>query len=128
MSSRTFRQQFADFKKSSVGQEITKYLYNKQLGICPINKCFISLNEKTHLSHIIPLSYCERINRYDLCIDEKNLFLELGKSNTKRSNKVVDELLQDLLLEIDLSQEELLLLKEYITCPESIEVLQSHIL
>jgi hypothetical protein len=124
---RSFRQQFADFKKSSVGQEITKYLYNKQLGLCPINKCSIFLNSKAHLSHIIPLSYCERINRYDLCIDERNLFLELGKSNVKRSNKVVDELLEDLLLEIDLSQKELVILKEYINSPESMLVLQQHI-
>ena len=111
---RTYRQRFGDYKKSSIGQEVCKYLYNKQLGICPINKCAITLNDKTHLSHIIPLSYCEKINRYDLCIDERNLFLELGKSNVKRKNKIVNELIEDLLLEIDLSQEQLILLiREY---------------
>ena len=107
---RTYRQLFGDFKKSSVGSEIVKALYNKQLGLCPINKCAITLNEDTHLSHIIPLSYCEEIGRYDLCIDERNLFLELGTSNKKRKNKVVKELLEDLLLEIDLSDTELELL------------------
>lgn len=108
---RTYRQLFGDFKKSSVGTEIVKYLYNKQLGMCPINKCCITLNEDTHLSHIIPLSFCERIGRYDLCINEKNLFLELGTSNRKRKNKVVHELLEDLLLEIELSDAELQLLE-----------------
>jgi hypothetical protein len=111
---RTFRQRFGDFKKSTIGHEVTKYLYHKQLGLCPINKCSISLNDKTHLSHIIPLSFCEEIGRYDLCIDDRNLFLELGTSNIKRKNKIVTELIEDALLEIDLSQEELhILMSKY---------------
>jgi hypothetical protein len=113
---RTFRQRFGDFKKSSVGHEVIRHLYHKQLGLCPINKCSISLNDKTHLSHIIPLSFCEEIGIYELCIDDRNLFLELGTSNIKRKNKIVSELIEDALLEIDyLSQEHLeLLMAKYI--------------
>lgn len=110
---RTYRQRFGDFKKSLPGHEMFSYLGHQQMGICPITKLKLSMSSDTHLSHIIPLKALELMGRYDLCVHPRNLFLEHGPSNVKRKAKVVEELIDDLLLDIYLSEEELEILSRF---------------
>lgn len=103
----TYRQQFASFKKSTACFELKALLLRLQRYQCPVTKKTLSLNDTTDLSHIIPVSLLEKIKRRDLLTSYHNLFLEEGKSNRKRKDKIVFDLLPDLLDAITFSETEL---------------------
>jgi hypothetical protein len=105
---------FADFRKSSVGKEVYHHLARKQCYMCPITMTSLCMSTNTHLSHIIPIKLLEKMGRYDLVIDEKNLFLEEGSSNKSRKDNIVTELIEDLLNEGNFSEEEIILIKDYL--------------
>lgn len=112
-SQRTLRQIFGSFKKSNNCFELQSYLLRKQFNMCPTTKEIIYLNKDTHLSHIISLKNLEKLRVINshlaetLTISESNLFLEKGQSNKKRSSKNCEELLDDLLEQLSLTEEEL---------------------
>lgn len=114
---RTLRQIFGDFKKSTACFELKSYLIRKQLFMCPITKMSITLNEDTHLSHIISLKQLTQLRAVNpslallLTTDPRNLFLEKAQSNKKRSSRPCEELLQDVLDQFQFTETDLAALK-----------------
>jgi len=113
MTKKTLRRIFSDYKKSTECKIIETKLLRKQLNICPITKTKLNLTSDCHLSHIISIKKLEELREINevlaisLVTDSRNLFLEEGTSNKKRSSKVCKEMLDDLLESIQFSEEEL---------------------
>lgn len=105
---------FGDFKRSKACRDIYISLARQQKYMCPITLTSLCMSVNTHLSHIIPIKLLEKMERYDLVVDEKNLFLEEGSSNKSRGSKIVKELIEDLLLEGNFTEEEITLIKDYL--------------
>lgn len=96
---RTLRQLFGDWKRTCEAFDLKPRLLKEQLYICPITKKKLSTNSNASFSHIIPLSLIEEKirphNEYlaiNLASNQRNLFLEDSKSNSRRGNKITEEI------------------------------------
>lgn len=85
MSKLTPRQRFANWRKSSVGQEIIRDKKRHQLWMCP--SCMKDLPNNFHVHHLYPIAMIkddndERVFHHD------NLVLLCGSCNQKQGSKV----------------------------------------
>lgn len=82
---RTPRQIFANWKKSTEGSMVINSMIKHQLGLCPY--CKASLGVKYHIDHIMPLSKLTPDTAY-LATHHSNLLAVCPTCNLKKKDKV----------------------------------------